>query len=265
MNATQGVVNIELSNLLFAFVMILFVMILACLQRLGQVRALWWASLRMIVQLLAVGYLLNLVFSVNSPLPVLIILLVMAGFALQVAGAQARRKLPGFYRVIGTSILIGCSGTTFYFCMLVVGYAPWYNPRYLIPLFGMIVGNSMQGASLAAERMDAEIGERREEIETALTLGASPRQAVEEVLQKAFAAALIPTINTMAAMGIVALPGMMTGQILSGTAPVTAVRYQIAIMCAITAGVAITAFLTLLQGYRRYFTPAQQLRRQDRV
>jgi putative ABC transport system permease protein len=259
----HGLVNLELSNLLPAFALILLAMALSRIQRLGQARKIGWAAARMVVQLLAVGYLLHVVFSLKTPLLVASILVVMAGFSLQVAGSQAKRRMPGFYRVMGSSILAGCGGVTFFFCALVVGYSPWYEPRYLIPLFGMILGNSMQGASLAAERLEAEIGERRDEIETALCLGATPRQAVETSLRNAFSAALIPTINTMAAMGIVSLPGMMTGQILSGTEPVVAVRYQIAIMCAVSGGVAVTAFLLLMQGYRRYFTPAQQLRRWD--
>ena len=102
--------------------------------------------------------------------------------------------------------------------------------------------------------------DRREEIETAICLGATGRQASAQAVRNAYRASLIPTMNTMAATGIVALPGMMTGQILSGTAPIIAVRYQIAIMCAITGAVAITAFLLLLQGYRHYFTPAHQLK-----
>jgi putative ABC transport system permease protein len=218
----------------------------------------------MVLQLLAVGYLLHGVFTVNSPVPVLLILLVMVGFSVQVMGSRVRRKMPGFYRVVGSSLIFGCGGVTFLFCSLVVGYSPWYDPRYLIPLAGMIIGNSMNGASLAAERLEAEIRERRDEIETAICLGATARQASSTAVRTAFRAALMPTVNTMAAMGIVSLPGMMTGQILSGTEPVIAVRYQIAIMCAITGAVAFTAYLILIQGYRRYFTTAHQLlERQD--
>jgi putative ABC transport system permease protein len=261
----SGLIELSYSNLIQAFGMILLAMALARFQRLGQVRAMWWSALRMALQLTAVGYLLHLVFTINHPLPVLLILFVMTGFALQVMGARASRKMPGFYRVATTSLLLGCGGITLFFCSRVIGYSPWYNPRYLIPLFGMIVGNSMQGASLAAERLDVEIRERREEIETALCLGATPRQAVETVLRNAFGAALIPTINSMAAMGIVTLPGMMTGQILSGTEPTVAVRYQLAIMCAMTGGVAVCAFLVIIQGYRRYFTPAHQLLRHDGI
>jgi len=123
----------------------------------------------------------------------------------------------------------------------------------------MIIGNSMTGASLAAERLASEMKERRDEIETALCLGASSRTAAFDLVRSAFRAALIPSINSMAAMGIVFLPGMMTGQILSGTEPMIAVKYQIAIMCAITGSVAVTSLLILIQGRRAYFTGAHQL------
>jgi putative ABC transport system permease protein len=168
--------------------------------------------------------------------------------------------MPRFYRIVGSSILVGCGGATFFFCNAVIGLDPWYDPRYLIPLAGMIIGNSMTGAALAAERLAAEMRERREEIETALCLGATVRAASREAVRSAFRAALIPSINAMAAMGLVFLPGMMTGQILSGTEPITAVKYQIAVMCVITGSVAVTSFLILLQGYRAYFTPAHQFR-----
>jgi len=258
------IVNLSLANLALAYGLVLLAIGLARLRRIGQEGQMLWSSLRMVVQLFAVGYLLHLVFSVRSPLAVVAILLAMAGFALQVMGGRIKHRMPRFYRVMGTSILAGCGGVTFLFCGLVVGYTPWYDPRYLIPLAGMIIGNSMNGATLAAERLAAEIHERRDEIETALCLGATSRQASDTAVRRAFRAALMPTMNTMAAMGIVSLPGMMTGQILSGTAPIIAVRYQIAIMCAITGAVAITAFLILLQGYRHYFTGAHQLAEEER-
>jgi putative ABC transport system permease protein len=257
----QQIIPLELLHLVYAYGLILLSVGLARLWHIGQEQQMLWSSLRMVLQLLAVGYLLHLIFAIRSPLPVLLILLAMTGFSLQVVGTRIKSRMPHFYRVVGSSIIIGCGGVTFYFCFLVVGYSPWYDPRYLIPLAGMIIGNSMNSASLAAERLSSEMQERREEIETALCLGATARQAAEPAVRTAFTASLIPTMNTMAATGIVALPGMMTGQILSGTDPVIAVRYQIAIMCAITGAVAITSFLILLQGYRQYFTAAHQLKR----
>jgi putative ABC transport system permease protein len=258
--ANPHVVPLELTQLLYAYVLILLSAALVRLRRIGQEKQLLWGSLRMVLQLIAVGYLLQLVFAVRSPVPVLLMLLAMTGFSLQIAGSRIKRRMTHFYRIMGSSIVIGCGGVTFYFCTLVVGYTPWFDPRYLIPLAGMIIGNAMNGASLTAERLASEMHDRREEIEAAICLGANARQASEPALRAAYRAALIPTMNTMAATGIVALPGMMTGQILSGTEPVIAVRYQIAIICAITGAVAITSFLILLQGYRTYFTEAHQLK-----
>ena len=256
----QTIIDIGFVDLALGYGLILLAVVLSRLRGIGQEKEMLWASARMIVQLLAVGYVLHLVFAIEHPLSVLLILLVMAGFSVQVIASRIKGKMPGFYRVVSTSIFAGCGGVTFFFVLLIVGPDPWYDPRYLIPLAGMIIGNSMNGASLAAERLAAEMRDRREEIETALCLGASARQASRDAVRAAFRAALIPTTNTMAAMGLVSLPGMMTGQILSGTDPVTAVKYQIAIMCAITGSVAVTAFLILHQGCGRYFTPAHQLR-----
>ena len=255
---SQTLENLELVDLALAYGLVLLAVALARLKGIGQEGQMLWASVRMVFQLLAVGYLLHFVFAVKNPLPVIAIWFVMGAFALQVMGGRIKRKMPHFYRVMGTSLFIGCGGVTFLFCTVVVRYSPWWDPRYLIPLAGMIIGNSMNGASLAAERLGAEMRERKDEIESALCLGASGRQASETAVQTAFRAALVPTVNTMAAMGIVSRPGMMTGQILSGTEPMVAVRYQVAIMCAITGAVAITAFLILLQGYRHYFSKAHQ-------
>ncbi|MCM0083634.1 iron export ABC transporter permease subunit FetB [Geomonas sp. Red32] len=256
----QGLVNLEIIDLVLAFGLVLLSIGLARLMKVGHEGQMLWAAVRMVAQLLLVGYLLHFIFAVKSPLPVIAILLVMGAFSLQVIGGRIRNRMPRFYQVAGTSIFIGCGAVTFLFCAVIVRYTPWYDPRYLIPLAGMIIGNSMNGASLAAERLAAEMRERRDEIETALCLGATGRQASQSAVRSAFRAALMPTVNTMAAMGIVSLPGMMTGQILSGTEPVVAVRYQIAIMCAITGAVSITAYLILLQGYRHYFTQAHQFR-----
>lgn len=260
MNAT--VIALDFADLALCYALVLLAAGLAWLRRVGQERELLWASLRMVVQLLIVGYLLHLLFALRNAAAVMLVLAVMGAFAVQTAVGRVQQRLPGLYRIVTTSLLIGCGGGTFFFCSLVIGLEPWYDPRYLIPLAGMIFGNALTGASLAAERLASEMRQRRDEIETALCLGASPAQASREVVRDAYRAALMPTVNAMAAMGLVFLPGMMTGQILSGTAPALAVRYQIAVMCVITGSVAVSAFLILWQGARACFTPAAQLRRE---
>lgn len=252
--------RLDLADLALSYGLVLLTAALIRWQGYGESGRLVWSSVRMVVQLLAVGYLLEGVFALQHPLAVSAVLLAMGLFALQVIGSRVQDKMPRFYRVMAGALLTGCGLVTWLFCVGVVGVEPWYEPRYLIPLAGMIIGNSMNGASLAAERLTVQVRQRHAEIEAALCLGASPRQAVAPLLASAFKAAMIPATNTMAAMGIVALPGMMTGQILSGTAPIIAVRYQIAIMCAITGAVALTTFLILQIGYRSYFTADQRLK-----
>ncbi len=258
MNST--IIDISLWDLVTVYSLLLMSIGLAHLLKAKQGRDIFWAGLRMFVQLLLVGYILHLVFALKTALPVMLVLVVMVGFAVQTIGARVQVKMPHFYRVVGTSMLFGCGGMTFFFCTLVIGLEPWYDPRYLIPLAGMVIGNSMTGASLAVERLNAEFRERREAIETALCLGSSVQLAAEPAVSSAFRAALIPSINAMAAMGLVFLPGLMTGQILSGTEPLIAVKYQIAIMCVITGSVALSTYLILRLGYRSYFTPYQSLR-----
>ena len=254
------IINLSVSDLATVYGLLLLSIGLAHLLRANLGKDLFWSGLRMFVQLMVVGYVLHFVFELDSPLPILLILVVMLGFAVQTIGARVEAKMPNFYRVVGMAIVFGCGGMTFFFCNLIIGLEPWYDPRYLIPLAGMVIGNSMTGASLAAERLAAEFHERREEIETTLCLGGTVRAAAAPAVSNAFRAAMIPSVNAMAAMGLVFLPGMMTGQILSGTEPLIAVKYQIAIMCVITGSVALTTFMILRFGYRSYFTSYQSLR-----
>jgi len=167
MNA-RAIIDLSLPDLALVYGLILLVAALARLRGIGQERDLLWSSLRMVVQLLAVGYVLHFVFTLESAAPVLLILAVMTAFSVQAVADRVKHRMPRFYRIVGSSILVGCGGATFFFCNAVIGLDPWYDPRYLIPLAGMIIGNSMTGAALAAERLAAEMRERRDEIEIAL-------------------------------------------------------------------------------------------------
>jgi len=152
--------------------------------------------------------------------------------------------------------------TLLYISTLVVRVAPWYNPQYVIPLFGMIVGSTMNAAAIAAERLHSEVTARQAEIEAYLALGASYQQAAQQPVRQALRAALIPTINGLMVVGIVTLPGMMTGQILAGVSPLIAIRYQIVVVFMQAAAVAITTAIVTLWYRRTFFTPALQLKLQ---
>ena len=146
---------------------------------------------------------------------------------------------------------------------MVVHVDPWYNPRYLIPLFGMILGNAMNAATLAADRLAGEMETRHTEVEAYLALGASSVRAAREPVRRALRASMIPTVNSLTVVGIVSLPGMMTGQIIAGSDPLLAVRYQIVVMFMLGSAVALAAVVVVL-GYRRtFFTHAEQLRPKD--
>lgn len=257
---SQGIIDLGVFDLVLVYGLILMSVGFDRVLQAGMGKDLLWSSLRMFAQLLAIGYVLHLIFALQSAWAVLALLAVMAGFAVQTIAGRVKVRMPRFYQVVGLAIFFGCGVMTFFLTVLVIGLTPWYDPRYLIPLAGMVFGNSMTGASLAAERLASEMQERRDEIETILCLGGSSTVAVRAAVKAAYRAALLPALNSMAAMGLVFLPGMMTGQILSGTEPMIAVRYQIAIMCVITGSVALTSFVIVKKGYRSYFTAAHQLK-----
>jgi len=195
-----------------------------------------YALLRMVAQLLLIGYLLNYLFAIDQPWWLLLVLAVM----LAASGWIALGVLEGPRRpLLGAALLaIGVSGALNLLLALqgVLQLDPWYQPRYLIPLAGMLFSNAMNSVSLAAERMQAETGAGK-------AYGLARRNA--------FRAAMIPSVNMLLAVGLVSLPGMMTGQILSGVEPLIAARYQILVMCMLlgASGLSVVLFLTLGRGY----------------
>ncbi len=245
-----------------ASALVLVAVALSEFQHLGLTKRLVIGALRAVVQLTLIGYLLVWLFDTNRwyfVLGVLLVMVVTATFAAtgrHPGGPSAQRRLRPICFV---SILIGSALTIAYVSAVVVDIKPWYNPRYLIPLFGMIVGNAMNGAALAAERLRSEMEHARAQIESLLALGASPRQASAEPARRAIVAAMIPTINSLTVVGVVSLPGMMTGQILAGSAPTLAVRYQLVVVFMLVAATSITA-TGIVRWYRRtFFTAAAQL------
>jgi putative ABC transport system permease protein len=153
----------------------------------------------------------------------------------------------------------GTMASLLYFILVVIRLVPWFEPRYFIPIAGMIIGNSMTGISLGVSRLVDGMQTQKQLVEAALMLGATPKTAAKPIVNSAFDSAIIPTVNSMVGMGIVFLPGMMTGQILSGVSPVTAIEYQIAIMLGIVGSVALTVILFVELGYQTFFNREQQL------
>ena len=252
-------------DLALVAMLVLVAIALSRWQRLGLERGFFVGALRAVVQLVAVGYVLVYLFEATRWWLVLLALAVMLVAATstatrrrrgQTTGAGERRALWG---IGGTAMLVSSGLTLAYVTQVVLHVRPWYDPRYLIPLFGMIVGNAMNGAALAAERMASEMESRRGEVEAYLALGATPARAAAEPVRRALVAALIPSVNGLMTVGLVQLPGMMTGQILAGQSPLLAVRYQVVVAFMLAGATAMTAVMVVLWYRRTFFTAAAQL------
>jgi len=247
----------EISTLRLAagYVFVALVLAITARWKIGRSAEIIIATVRMTVQLVAVGYILEWVFARPNPWITAAIFLIMEGFAIHNVFARVKVPTPRRLRiVIIGSLFIGTLTSVLFFLFVILAVEPWYRPQYFIPITGMLIGNSMTGIALGYDRLTSSIRANVSKIETALMLGASPAAAARQYAHEAFTAAILPTINAMIGMGIVFLPGMMTGQILAGSSPVLAIRYQIGIMMGILGAVTITVFLMTSLGYRTFFT-----------
>ena len=231
-NMDSTIQNISISNLMLAFIPVVVVLVILYRWSLGYANAVY-AVLRMLVQLLLIGYLLTYIFDSESQWVVVVVLCVMVSvsswIALQTVSPSRRRAL---YRPALVAITLAGSSVLFLMTEAVLDVDPWFHPSQLIPLAGMVFANAMNSLAIAVERMEAEV-ERG--------------VAYLEARVIALRAAMIPVINSLFAVGLVSLPGMMTGQILSGVSPLIATRYQIMVMCLVfgSAGIATALFLVL--------------------
>ncbi len=234
--------------------------------QLGLARQLAIATLRMIVQLLLVGLVLEVLFSLVSPLWTGLAALAMLLFAGREIMARQERRLTGFWAYgLGTScMLVAATLVTIFALVVQVNPDPWYHPRYALPLLGMVLGNTMTGISLGLHTLTTGLTRDRAAVEARLALGATRYEAVLPVSRAAMRTALMPIINSMAATGLVALPGMMTGQILAGADPVQAVKYQILVMFLIAGGTGLGATSAVMAGGHR-LTDARHRLRLDRL
>jgi len=226
--------TIPLGNLALAFIPALAIVAILLHWSLNAKRALY-AMARMLGQLLLIGYVLTSIFAADSPAVVLVVLFVMVLSSSWITLGNISKRRPGLFPKVLLAVFLGGGTTLVIISQGVLRLDPWYMPQYIIPIAGMIFANSMNSVSLAAERFYAERGRDVPYI---------------EARNIAFQASLIPIMNSLFAVGLVSIPGMMTGQILSGTSPLIAARYQIMVMCMVfaAAGIASAIFLTTVKG-----------------
>ncbi|MEO8495920.1 MAG: iron export ABC transporter permease subunit FetB [Planctomycetota bacterium] len=227
--------------------------------RLRLERSLLIAGVRTILQLLLVGLVLHWVFQVEAIIVVVAMLAIMTGIAGYTAFTQSAHAYTGMF--VDTMVAVWASSWfVLAFAMFVVlqGARSWHDPQYAIPLLGMILGNTLNGITLGLSGVLDGFRSGRDQIETLLTLGATRWEAAREPIRKALTTATTPIINSMMVVGIVSLPGMMTGQLLSGVEPMQAVKYQIVIMFLIASATALGSVGIVLLAYRRLFSAQHQ-------
>jgi len=253
-------ITLEPTDLPWALGMMAIAIGLSSWQQLGLELSLAIATGRTILQLTVVGYVLAVVFALDNPIPVLGILLVMLTIATITARNRIGKKIPRVIPIVFGSIFFCTALTLIYTNLFIVQPDTWYKPQYLIPLGGIVLGNAMNGAAIAGERLASTISSSSLEIETHLSLGATPQQAVAGYRKDAIRAGLIPTLNSMMVVGIVTLPGIITGQLLSGIDPLNAASYQILIMFMLAFTNLITTLLVTQGLMRQFFNAQAQLR-----
>lgn len=228
-----SIYNISLLNLFW--VMIPVAIVIVIYMRWTQDKTtLFYALFRMLIQLMLIGYVLTYIFDADSPYLVVLILCVMLIAASVIALRPVQKRQKSLYLHAFIAIFFGGVFTLLMVVFGVLDLHPWYEPRFLIPIAGMIFANSMNAVSISAERFESEIKRKNSYIDARAT---------------SYKAALIPIVNALFAVGLVSLPGMMTGQILSGVDPLVAVRYQIMVMLMIlgSAGISVAIYLLLLK------------------
>lgn len=258
----MNVISLSVLDLSMAAVLILLVAVLSFVLQLGLANRIIIAAFRTVIQLVLIGLVLKTLFAQNNFFFIAALSLIMLLVAGREVMARQKRRFGGLWGYgLGTlSMFVSSFTLTVYALIIVVGTEPWYTPQYAIPLLGMMLGNTMTGVSLALDNLTNTAWQQRATIEARLILGQDWRTAIGGITRDSIRIGMIPTINAMAAAGIVSLPGMMTGQILSGTEPVEAVKYQILIMFLITAGTGFAAMLATWIGAKHLFDDRQRLR-----
>ncbi len=219
--------------------------VISRLKKLNLVTTLLKAFARMVIQLAMIGLVLEYLFKWNHPASTLGWMLVMIGAAVYTIISRLEINWRFLLPVIVFPLLASTLIVMPFVIYVVVRPDPMLDARFLIPIFGMVLGNGMNSTALALERFHSDIKSSRKEYYTYIAMGATPREATFGFCQKALKSSMMPRIMNISAIGIIALPGMMSGQILSGASPATAIKYQIMIMIAIITAVTLTVFLAL--------------------
>ena len=243
-------------DLLAAAILILLDAALSLALRLGVHRQILVAAVRMVIQLTIVGLVLRHVFASASPGATLAVILFMIAAATREVATRPKQRLKRHMNVQISAAVVSCAGcaTVLLALTTAVRPTPWYEPRYAIPLMGIVLGSVLNAASLALDGILDGVVRERARIEARLALGTPFRDAIGPLVRNATRRGMIPVANQMSAAGIITLPGIMTGQLLAGMDPMEAVKYQILLMGLASVGAALLAVRALSDDRQRLRT-----------
>ena len=249
-------------DITFAALLVLALAALTSGLRVGITNQILIAALRCAIQLLLIGLVLKTLFENIHLGWVALLSIAMLLLASREIHARQQYRLSGWWSLgVGAlSMFFSSFAVAILALTVLINAEPWYHPQYAIPLLGMLLGNTMNGVAVGLDRLTHGARERRRVIEARLALGHTWREAISEILRDSIRAGTIPIVNAMAAAGIVSLPGMMTGQILAGSPPIEAVKYQILILFLISAGTGFGTVAAVWIAARRLFDDRQRLR-----
>ena len=248
--------NIKQFSLIYLLLLVILFVMKKC--EIKQTKLLVVASMRMTVQLILAGLVLTYILKKPHPAFTISYIILMTGFAIYMILQRNKAINKKFKLIIGVSLAVSGISIICFFITAVVG-VNIFNPQYTIPVSGMIIGNAMTGVSLGIKTFNENINSQKVKIDALINVGATPQKILTPFANQAIETALLPTLNSMLGMGVISLPGMMTGQILSGTLPTTAILYQIAINIAISAVTCLSVFCSLFFGYKTLYNKRSQM------
>lgn len=254
------IVDMNITSTLSLFLLLLIPIGIFIYLKLHIVKETIISAIRMAVQLILVGLYLKYVFQLNNGFVNLIWVLVMIVAAnTNILSKAGLKRGPFFWRIL-TGVAISTGIASAWFILVAIRPVPFYDARYMIPIVGMIIGNCQRSNVMSLERFYSGIRQNEQEFMTYLMLGATLREAIFPHLRTAIKSCVNPALSTMATMGIVSLPGMMTGQILGGAMPMAAIKYQIGIMICIFSSTVIAAVINILLSLPVAFDDYQRLK-----
>lgn len=247
--------NITDQSLLMALALVAIALIISSKEKLGLEKEMLWSITRAIIQLIIVGYILKYIFNVDHK----ILTLLMVLFICVNAAWNAKKRSKNLPHAFAISLTAIITGTTLTLTILLLSRAIEFTPMQVIPISGMIAGNAMVAVSLCYNNLHQRFNDERQRVLEMLSLGATPKQSSAGIIRASIRASLIPTIDSAKTVGIVSLPGMMSGLIFAGIDPVNAIRYQIMVTFMLLSTASLSTIIAGYLAYKKYYNDRSQL------